>query len=207
VKKKVTAFCLVILLIPGAVVFAWSPERFNRLAEREYTADRDLLPFLKIRPGIAIADIGAGGGFFSYRFARLTGSGGRVYAVDIDPESLSYIKKMAAKKRLSNLVIVKGSHNSPNLAEKSMDLIFIRNTYHHISNRVEYFSRLKKVMKPGGRLVVVEYAPDKLSPGRKSWGHYTETRIIKRELRQAGWTLSHEYGFLKKQSFLIFSLR
>jgi SAM-dependent methyltransferase len=89
------------------------------------------------------------------------------------------------------------------LPNTGVDLIFTSNTYHHIENRVAYFAGLRKYLRPGGRVAIIEY-------DRRSWivgllRHYTPSEFIKREMEQAGYTLSQEFDFLDRQSFLIFA--
>jgi len=181
-----------------------SPDRFNTMAADDYKNDKDFIPFLKIKKGFHIADIGSGGGYFSYKFSPLVGKDGKVFSVDINSKALEFIKKTAAQKKLNNLITVKGSFVSSNLKLNSIDLIFLRNTYHDISNRITYFTTLKKVLKKNGRIAILDYDPDKLNIIRKRFGHQIKKEVIKKEMNKAGYKVIKEYNFLKKQSFTIF---
>jgi len=95
-----------------------------------------------------VADIGAGGGYFSLRFAEAVGKDGRVFAVDTNPKFLEFIKNSAKKKGLANVETVFTAADNPTLPEKSIDLIFMRNVSHHLLNRAEYFKKLRNALKP-----------------------------------------------------------
>ena len=150
-----------------------------------------------------IADIGAGRGYFSYRFADLENSG-RVYAIEINEKLLKRMQKKADARYSGKLVPVLGSYEDPNIPEK-VDVIFLCNTYHHIENRVNYFSNLEKYLNKNGRIVIVE--PDNLP-----WylftlrNHQTPATKVIDELARAGYKLIDEHDFLPVQNLLIFGI-
>ena len=158
---------------------------------------------LKIRPGDHIADLGAGGGYFTFKLASAVGPTGKVYAVDIDREMTELIAQRAQKDGLKNIETIVAKTDDPSLPETGVDLVFTSNTYHHIDNRVVYFRNLQKYLKPGGRVAIIDF-------DRRAWiegllRHYTPSEFIKREMEQAGYTLQREWNFLNRQSFLIFA--
>ena len=167
---------------------------FNRRAKKA-GAD-EITNKLNIKPDQKIADIGSGGGYITFLFAE---KAAKVYALDINKEFLEFIDKQADKRGLNNIktVIVKGD---PILPEK-VDIIFMRNVYHHIEDRVNYFRSLKKFLNKDGKIVIVEW---------KKQGtlisHHTEKETILKELDKAGYNLKKEYK-LNKQSFLVFESR
>ncbi len=150
-----------------------------------------------------IADIGAGRGYFSYRFADLKNSG-RVYAVEVNKKLLKRMQRKADAGYPGKLMPVLGSYEDPNIPEK-VDVIFLCNTYHHIENRVNYFSNLKKYLNENGRIAIVE--PDNLPwylfPLRN---HQTPAAKVIDELAQAGYKLIDEHDFLPVQNVLIFGI-
>jgi arsenite methyltransferase len=129
---------------------------FNRQAADPKSKPDDILKALALQNGQKVADIGAGGGYFSLRFAEAVGGQGHVYAVDTDSGKIEFISKSVAEKGVGNIEVVLARKESVTLPEK-VDLIFLRNVYHHIPNRVEYFSKLRESLRPGGRIAIVEH--------------------------------------------------
>lgn len=156
---------------------------------------------LEIAAGQQIADLGAGGGYFTFRLAERVGSGGRVYAVDVDADMNERLERIVAERGVGNISVVLAAFDDPKLPEP-VDLIFTSNTYHHIEERVEYFRRAARYLKPDGRLAVLEYK--RVGFFHKFLGHATEDDTIERELEQAGFRLSEKHEFIERQSFLIF---
>jgi len=158
---------------------------------------------LQIKPGAEVADLGAGGGYFTFYLAKAVGPTGKVYAVDVDQGTNELIAQRAKKDRINNVVTILAKPNDPLLPESGVDLIFTSNTYHHFDDRVVYFTNLRKYLKPAGRIAIVDY-------DRRAWlegllRHYTPSEFIKREMEQAGYALQQELRFLDRQSFLIFT--
>jgi ubiquinone/menaquinone biosynthesis C-methylase UbiE len=182
-------------------------EMFNRKASNLKNKPDKILEALALQQGQKIADIGAGGGYFSLRFAEAVGKDGRVFAVDTDPKFLEFIKNSAKEKGLDIVETVLIVADNPTLPEKSMDLIFMRNVTHHLSDRVEYFKRLKGALKPDGRIAIIEYrsSGERFSFHRK-FGHYVHKETIMAEMKEAGYKLEKDLDFLPEQSFMIFSL-
>lgn len=116
-----------------------------------------LIRSLNLKPGMAVADIGAGSGYLSFPMAKLVAPKGKVYAVDIQQEMLDIIKKRAKIKRLSNVVPVLGTISDPKLEKESADLIIMVDVYHEFDHPWEMTTAMVKALKPGGRLVFVEY--------------------------------------------------
>jgi ubiquinone/menaquinone biosynthesis C-methylase UbiE len=162
-----------------------------------------VLAHLDLKPGETIADIGAGSGYFTLRLARAVGPGGRVYAVDIDQEMLEYIQQRARRERLSNIQTVLAGPHDPKLPASSLDLVFICDTLHHISDREKYYPLLARGLKPGGRFVNVDFHKRPLPIGPP-----VEMKIAKsawiEEAKPAGFHLVNEFDFLPYQYFLVF---
>lgn len=162
-----------------------------------------IIDALRIKPGQSIADIGAGTGYFSVRLARGAGTP-TVYAVDIEPAMVSYLKGRAAKEGLSNLHAVQAASEGPNLPA-AVDTILIVDTYHHIPNRVAYFTALKRSLKPGGTLAIVDFRKDAPS-GPPPEFRFTPEQISG-ELAQAGFALAEQHDFLPRQLFLLYRVK
>lgn len=149
---------------------------FNNPNRYLWEKTEDMLDYLNVQEGEAIADIGCGSGFFSYRFARRVGEEGRVYATETNEDALEYLKKLIAKTQL-NITPLVGRLNDACLPENSVDTIFMCSMYHavYIANlefvKDEFIESLKKALRPGGRLVIVDNditakdAPSYFGPG------------------------------------------
>jgi precorrin-6B methylase 2 len=129
-------------------------ERPEREKEEE---PAKLMTALKLKPGIAVADLGAGSGYFTFRVSEQVGDKGKVYAVDIQPEMLAIIKERAAKRKVTNIELVQGTEKDPKLPAETLDLIFMVDVYHEFSYPFEMTEKMVKALKPGGKLVFVEY--------------------------------------------------
>ncbi|MFN7949707.1 MAG: methyltransferase domain-containing protein [Blastocatellia bacterium] len=167
----------------------------------------EVIKVLNLKPGAVVADVGAGSGYFTRRLARAVGDKGRVYAVDVDAEILSWLKDEAGKMKLSNVEIVISKDDDPMLKPDSVDLIFVCDTAHHIANRVPFYRKLAAALKKGGRFVNLDIPPDAHAKGLCR--HDPEMLVPREEAieeaAQAGFKLDKEYNFvLPKQYYLVF---
>lgn len=160
---------------------------------------------LQIDHGDKIADLGSGDGYFSFRLADATGPEGLVYAIDVDQDVLDELAAAAVERDQTHVRTVLASADSPGLAASSVDLIFVCNTYHHLERRTAYFARLKSILRPGGRVAIIElddtpwYVPFMSA-------HETEADTIATEMSRAGFTREAVHEFLDYQNFQVFSL-
>src|SRR5215468_3376761 len=114
---------------------------------------------LKVKPGDRVCDLGSGSGLFTRPLAQKAGAKGAVYAVDVDAELLKHVERTAKEQKLTNIKPILASETDPKLPEP-VDLITIFDTMHHIGNRGEYLKGLKKYLKPGGRVAVIDFSRD-----------------------------------------------
>jgi ubiquinone/menaquinone biosynthesis C-methylase UbiE len=127
------------------------PER-----EREERVSK-LMPSLDIKEGQVVVDLGAGSGFHTMKLSKLVGAEGRVYAVDIQPEMLDIIGKRVQKDKITNVVLVHSTEKDPKLPAGKIDMILMVDVYHELAYPYEVTRELVKALKPGGRLVFVEF--------------------------------------------------
>ena len=179
---------------------------FNKKASDPKNKPDQVLETLALQPGHNVADIGAGGGYFSLRFAEEVGREGHVFAIDTNSDSLEFIKESAKEKGLDNVETVLATEDGWTLPE-SVDLVFMRNVCHHIPNRVAYFTKLKEILNPDGRIAILEYRSARHFSFRGMFGHYIPRETIIQEMTQAGYQLEEDRDFLPEQSFTIFSLK
>ncbi len=165
----------------------------------------DVVERLGIRPGDTIADLGAGGGYFTLRLARATGPLGRVYAVESDADMVHYLRALLGRERIANVEVVEASAASSRLPDDGVDVVFTCDAYHHFSDRVAYFARLRRALRPGGRLAVIDH--DGTTGIVARWfGHATPLAVMRDELAAAGYRVIETHGGLPGQSFLILSV-
>jgi cyclopropane fatty-acyl-phospholipid synthase-like methyltransferase len=180
------------------------PERyaksFDDPARDTWQMPSRVIDTLALPRGAAVADIGAGTGYFSVRLAKAVPEG-TVYAVDIEPSMLEHIRKRAASEKLANVVTVKASDASPNLP-KPADLVIVVDTYHHLPNRPTYFRALKTSLTPAGRVAIIDFRKD--SPEGPPPEFRFEADQIVGEMAQAGYRLQGRHDFLPRQHFLVF---
>jgi predicted methyltransferase len=122
----------------------------------EETPD-EALALIGIRPGMIVADVGAGSGYMTNRLARLVGPSGRVYANDLQPAMLRIIEAKATAERLPNIVLVRGTETETNLPAGGIDLALLVDVYHELSHPQEMLQSIRRALKDDGRLVLVEY--------------------------------------------------
>ena len=157
---------------------------------------------LEIQPGAHVADLGAGGGYFTFRLADAVGTDGRVYAVDVDRDMTDYLTERAREEGRANVEVVLAPYDDPTLPEAGVDLIFTVNTYHHIQDRSAYFARAARALTPGGRVAVIDFRPEGLF--QRIFPHSTSAAEIRAEMESAGYKLDAEHDFLDDQSFQVF---
>lgn len=156
---------------------------------------------LNLRAGATVADVGSGTGYFSVRLAK-SAVHPKVFGSDIEPAMVDYLKNRAAKEELSNIVAVQSSATSPNLPEP-VDVVLIVDTYHHIGDRVAYFRALRKSLKPGGRVAIIDFKPDSPEGPPKEFRFPPEQ--LRKEMSAAGYRLAASHDFLPRQQFLVFT--
>jgi ubiquinone/menaquinone biosynthesis C-methylase UbiE len=183
-------------------------EKFNEKASRPESKASEIIAALELKRGQTVADLGCGGGYFSLRFAEKVGERGRVYAVDVNPEFLAFVSNAAEEKCLKNVKPILADEKGFSLPKKAeADVIFARNAYHHLRNRTEYFRKLKKQLKRGGRIAIVEYTPGRFFSFRRLFRHCVPEKTIENEMQEAGYGLVKRFDFLEtpKQSFTVYA--
>ncbi len=180
----------------------WAKE-FDDPARDAWQKPDEVLDALHLDRTSRVADLGAGTGYFSARIAKRVPDG-KLFAVDIEPDMLRYLRERAHRENLSTLVPILASIDSPNLPEP-VDLVLVVDTYHHIDNRVAYFTKLKASLRPKGRLAIVDFKAD--SPEGPPSEHRVSSEKVTEELNAAGYSLVATYPFLPRQYFLVFQAK
>ncbi|HII83889.1 MAG TPA: class I SAM-dependent methyltransferase [Methanobacterium subterraneum] len=179
----------------------------NREASSPKNNPSQIIECLKIGDGMVIGDIGSGGGYYTREFSREVGGEGMVYAIDTHQKSIDFIQKDLLKKGIQNVETVLTSPYGIELPEKSVDMFFLRNVFHHLPNQVEYFKNIKKFLKDScGKIAIIDYNHRKFG-FTGIFGHYTPEIVLLDVMNQAGFSLFEKHDFLPDQLFMIFEAK
>ena len=172
-------------------------------ARDAYQKPHEVMMALGFKDGERIADIGAGAGYFSLRFASHVGAAGRVYAVDINPAMIIHLNERIRQAGLDNVRTILALPDDPLLPDASVDRFFICETWHHIEDHVHYLDLMKKMLKPGGQVVVIDFQKKPLPVGPPDEMKVSRDDVV-REFQQHGYRLASEPDILPYQYFLVF---
>jgi len=159
---------------------------------------------LAIAPGAHVADLGSGGGYFTWRLADAVGEAGKVYAVDVDSDMTSHVAERSGEKGYANVQPILAEFDDPLIPEAGVDLIFTCNTYHHFEAREDYFRSAAKYLRPGGRVAVIEFTNQGWV--QRIFPHFTAPEEIRAEMEAAGYRRVEAFDYLERQSFQVFEL-
>jgi ubiquinone/menaquinone biosynthesis C-methylase UbiE len=174
----------------------------NRPEREKEENPEGALDALGIRPGMVVADVGAGTGYMSLRLAKRVGPDGKVYANDLQPEMLRRLRANAAKAGFTNVETVQGDEADPKLPRGQMDLVLLVDVYHEFSKPREMIDKIRESLKPDGRLVLLEYRKeDPNVPIRVE--HKMTVAEVRAELEPQGFVLSKVIETLPRQHILI----
>lgn len=168
-------------------------ERFELESREIFNGRTEILRALNIQPGMHIADVGAGTGFFTKMFAASTGDKGWVYAIDVAPRFIEHIRKELDNANIDNAGPVLSSQRVVNLAPQSVDLIFICDTYHHFEFPQSTLKSLFQATRPGGSMVVIDF--ERIEGKSRDWvmGHVRGGKeVFRKEIEDAGFTFVEE---------------
>jgi len=176
-------------------------ERFEAKDRREWQQPDFVVLAMGLAEGDRVADIGTGTGYFLPYLDEDVGESGRVYAVDIEPGMLEYVKQRQDL-YWDNVVTVLATPDDPKLPDGELDAILIVNTWHHIEDREAYLAKLAKALAPGGRLFLVDWLKKDLPLGPPP-EHKLGREEVLEQFGRAGWKLSSESVALPYQYFLV----
>lgn len=180
-------------------------ERFESSEREAWQQPARVVAALGLKRGDTVADVGAGTGYFVPHLSEAVGSSGTVFAADVEPDMVVYLRERADSEGLTNVIPVLCSYDDPRLPPASTDLVLFVNTWHHVGDRVDYAKRLRDDVAAGGRLVLVDYGKDEDRPHGPPPEHCLSPEEAIAELEKAGWFLSKRHDFLRWQYVLEFS--
>ena len=205
--RKSVVFSLICLFVPN--IGAWAQdeslapginERFKQqpdlsikqfdFTNRDPRQQKEILDACELKPGMDVADIGAGSGVHVLLFAEKVLPAGKVYAVDIVQEFLDHIEMTCKEKEIKNVVCVLGSNTSTNLKPSSVDVVFSNDTYHHFEYPFKMLASIREALRPNGRFVIIDFK-DKSSHVR------ADSKTVIEEISKSGFKLIESRDFSK----------
>jgi ubiquinone/menaquinone biosynthesis C-methylase UbiE len=178
--------------------------RFEKEGREAFDHRKEIVAACQLKPGMAVADVGAGTGLFTRLFAREVGQDGLVYAVDIAPEFVAHIERSAREEQLTNVRGVLCKPDSVELPANSVDLVFICDTYHHFEYPQKTLKSIHQALKPGGRLVVVDYRRVEGESSAWTLNHVRAGQeVFTKEITDSGFKLESEVKDLLKENYLL----
>ena len=224
VMRKTCSLLITLLLVAGNIALIYAQQQPQAPATSEgqrktsepYTGDLSIfespgredrlqinrvMEILSITQGKAVADIGAGSGWFTVRAAKRVGAGGIVYGVDINPEAVRYIGERAKKEQLQNVKAILSKPDDPLLPGHSIDAVLLLKTYHEVAQPVVLLRNLRAALRPGAKIGVI----DRNGNGED---HGVSRDVVVKEAKEAGYSLLQQYDFVKGDKmdyFLVFT--
>ena len=179
---------------------------FDRPERDKEERPEQLIDALHIRPGATVADVGSGIGYFTRRLAEKVGPRGKVYAVDVQQEMLDRTKATIDKSKLTNVEYILALETNPRLPNASIDLAFLAYWSHEFADPEATMSAIRRALKPGGRVVILEYAKEsKIAPASPL--HKMSFDEIRREIEPMGFVIDQLLDFLPLQHGVVFAIK
>jgi FkbM family methyltransferase len=179
--------------------------KFEGESREVYTQRKGIVAACKLKPGMAVADIGAGTGLFTRLFANEVGEKGKVYAVDIAPKFIEHTEKTCKDEGLKNVVGVVCTADSAKLPAQSIDVAFVCDTYHHFEFPFKTLASIHEALRPGGQLIIIDF--HRIEGKSSEWvlGHVRAGQeVVTKEITSSGFKLLGEKKLLKENYFVRF---
>ena len=179
---------------------------FDRPERDKEEQPEQLIAALAIPRGAVVADVGSGTGYFTWRLARQVGPAGKVYAVDIQQSMLDLTKAAVNRHKLTNVEYILATDTDPRLPPRSVDVAFLAYSYHEFADPDQTMDAIRRALKPGGRVVLLEYAKESnIAPASPL--HRMSFEEIRRELEPMGFVVDQLLDFLPVQHGVIFTIQ
>jgi len=177
---------------------------FDDPARDAWQKPAELVKALGLRPGMTVADLGAGTGYFSRHLSAAVGPDGTVFAVEPEPQLLAYLRDRAEREKTRNVVPILASLDDPRLPPRAVDVVLVVDTFHHIDGRIAYFRALRRVLRRDGRVAIVDWQKRPLPVGPELEHKLAREQVVD-EMRAAGYALVAEPDLLPYQYVLVFA--
>ena len=168
----------------------------------EWQKPEAVIQALRVQPGHYVADIGAGSGYFTRHIARAVGEKGSVFALDVEEGMIEHLQQRLKKENLDNVKAMKVPAHDPLLIDGSLDLAFICDVYHHLEDREVYMRKVRKALKPTGRVAIVDFYKHETPVGPPMHMRLSE-EVVQKELQAAGLKVTEKLTILPYQYILI----
>jgi ubiquinone/menaquinone biosynthesis C-methylase UbiE len=207
-SRRIVVSCIAAgVLVPLAAAQQRDPKQYQQILENPdrlaaLQVDR-VVEALQLRPGMRVADLGAGTGVFTVPIAKAVGSGGKVYAIDVDAALLGIVADKAKSQRLTNVETIVAGATDPRLPEP-VDLLFLCDTLHHLPDQASYVRQFRKLLRPGGRVAVIEFAEGHWPSGHEEFA-ITPTQVDG-WMQAAGFRRTGRHTFLETNFFHVYEV-
>src|SRR4029079_2997825 len=200
ILQRRTAIALIACLwLVGCAKLAY--QHLNDPSRDAWQKPKEVVEKLAISPGSRVADIGAGGGYFTWYLADAAGADGTLYAVEIDETGLEIINKEIQARHVKNVVPVHADPMDSKLSDP-VDLVFSCDTYPPMRARAAYFQKLARHLKTGGRVAILDFHPHGFFSGLL--GHGTAAEDVRREMEASGYQRVTSFDLVESQHFQVF---
>jgi ubiquinone/menaquinone biosynthesis C-methylase UbiE len=185
---------------------------FEGEGREQYQKPEEVTRNMSLEKGSVVCEVGAGSGYFTPYLSRAVGASGKVYAEDPQPEFLDVLKQKIASQNLNNVTVVLGTYTDTNLPDKTCDVAFVLDAYHHFEWPEPMLAAMAKDLKPGGRLIIVDWHRRQNAIFDR-WGIDAQKHLrldregVVREIESYGWKNVDTRSFLEHQYFLVFERR
>lgn len=191
-----------------ALTLAISPLLTSVCCSQNHYRDRwqqpvAIMDSIGVREGMVIGEAGAGTGYFTFHLAQRVGSGGKIYANDIDKGVLEEIRERMERDGVSNIATILGEVDDPLFPKSSLDMVVMMNAFHDFTEPTRWMKNVVSSMKPGAHLVIIDRDPDKM---RSGWDHFMTKEQILEAMAKTDFALLEMYAFLERDNIYVFSL-
>ena len=189
-------FSTLLLLLLSTALFAqniYSEDTWK--ARDKWQKVPEILEAMGLKAGAAIADIGSHQGYMTFKFSAQVGHTGKVYAVDVDRRQLNALDNILKERKVKNVETILGDYDDPKLPANSLDFAFIMDAYHEMDDYEDILRHVKKSLKPGGKLVIMEPIADERrgwSRNRQEAKHEIDMKYVIADLEKAGFKISRQ---------------
>lgn len=202
----VVALFGIILLNSASLATEKRIKQYEFSGREEWQKPDEVVKTMTLKPGDVVADIGAGTGYFTRRFAKAVAPGGLALGLEISSSSVESMRRDAGRLELDNYKAILVKSNDPELEPGSVDVVFLCNAYHHLRNRVDYFKTTSVGLKKDGRVVIVDFYKKEMAVGPPP-SHTLSKEVVLEEMKAAGYKLLQDKDFLSYQYYLEFGLK